>query len=45
MFELWDVMCDECESLDGLTSYPRPGEEHILEYYCRDCKAEWVDYV
>jgi hypothetical protein len=41
------LVCEECESLDGVTSQPspRPGEEDVIEYYCRDCKAEWVEYV
>jgi len=36
--------CDECESLD-VVSYVAVHDESTLEYHCRACGAEWIDYI
>lgn len=39
-----DLICDECDSFD-LMAKESDHEDGVIEYYCRDCRAEWVEYV
>lgn len=49
MFSLHDslgieTICDECDSFE-VTWRVNHHDDSLIEYFCYDCKAEWVEYV
>lgn len=38
-----DTFCDECETF-SLTAKESDHEDGVIEFHCRVCKLDWIEY-